>query len=105
MGNRDMIDGVNHTDGVITMAANTLVTTRIDGAVKEEAAAVLATMGLTVADAVRLLLTRIAREHALPFDPLIPNAETVEAMQEARQGKLASFDSVEALMADLNADD
>ena len=54
---------------------------------------------------VRLLLTRIAREHALPFDPLIPNAETIETMKEARQGKLASFDSVEALMADLNVDD
>ena len=100
-----MINGVNHTDGVIAMAANALVTTRIDAAVKEEAAAVLAAMGLTVSDAVRLLLTRIAHEHALPFDPLIPNAETVEAMKEARQGKLASFDSVEALMADLNAED
>ena len=100
-----MINGVNHTDGVIAMAANALVTTRIDAAVKEEAAAVLAAMGLTVSDAVRLLLTRIAREHALPFDPLIPNAETVEAMKEARQGKLASFASVEALMADLNAED
>jgi DNA-damage-inducible protein J len=89
----------------MTMATNTLVQARIDGAVKEEAAAVLASMGLTVSDAVRLLLTRIAREHALPFDPLIPNAETVAAMLEARRGNLASFASVEALMADLNADD
>jgi DNA-damage-inducible protein J len=89
----------------VTMATNTLVQARIDGAVKEEAAAVLASMGLTVSDAVRLLLTRIAREHALPFDPLIPNAETVAAMLEARRGNLASFASVEALMADLNADD
>ena len=87
------------------MAANALVQVRIDQNIKEEAAAVLATMGLTVSDAVRLLLTRVAREHALPFDPLIPNAETVEAMKEARRGKLASFNSVDALMADLNADD
>jgi DNA-damage-inducible protein J len=87
------------------MAANALVQARIDQNIKEEAAAVLATMGLTVSDAVRLLLTRVAREHALPFDPLIPNAETVEAMKEARRGKLASFNSVDALMADLNADD
>ena len=87
------------------MATNTLVQARIDGAVKEEAAAVLASMGLTVSDAVRLLLTRIAREHALPFDPLIPNAETVAAMLEARRDNLASLASVEALMADLNADD
>ena len=87
------------------MSANALVQTRIDGAVKEEAAAVLAAMGLTVSDAVRLLLTRIAREHALPFDPLIPNAKTVKAMKEARKGKLKSFDSVSALMSDLNEND
>jgi DNA-damage-inducible protein J len=87
------------------MAANQLVQARIDGAIKEEAAAVLATMGLTVSDAVRLLLTRVAREHALPFDPLIPNATTIAAMKEARAGKLPQFDSVEALMSDLHADD
>lgn len=87
------------------MAANQLVQTRIDGAIKAEATVVLAAMGLTVSDAVRLLLTRVAREHALPFDPLVPNAVTIAAMKEAREGKLASFDSVEALMADLQADD
>ena len=87
------------------MAANALVQARIDSAVKEEAAAVLAAVGLTVSDAVRLMLTRVAREKALPFEPLIPNAETIEAMREARRGGLASFESVEALMADLNADD
>lgn len=87
------------------MAANTLVQARIDGGVKEEAAAVLASMGLTVSDAVRLMLTRIAKEHALPFDPLIPNEETVGAMKEVRRGKLDAFENVESLMADLDADD
>jgi DNA-damage-inducible protein J len=87
------------------MVANALVQARIDEDVKDEATIVLAAMGLTVSDAVRLLLTRIAREHALPFDPLIPNEETIEAMKEARRGKLASFESVDSLMADLNADD
>ncbi|MBK1718925.1 type II toxin-antitoxin system RelB/DinJ family antitoxin [Thiocystis violacea] len=87
------------------MAANALVQARIDGEVKEEAAAVLATMGLTVSDAVRLMLTRVAREHALPFDPLIPNPETIEAMMEARRGQLRSFDTVDDLMADLDAED
>ena len=87
------------------MTANALVQTRINGAVKAEAAAVLATMGLTVSDAVRLLLTRVAHDKALPFEPLRPNAETIAAMEEARAGKLASFDSIEALMADLNEDD
>ncbi|MDP1678983.1 MAG: type II toxin-antitoxin system RelB/DinJ family antitoxin [Candidatus Nitrotoga sp.] len=87
------------------MATNALVQARIDGAVKDEAAAVLAAMGLTVSDAVRLMLTKVAREHALPFDPLIPNAETIEAMKEARGGKLPLFATVEALVADLNAPD
>ena len=87
------------------MAANALVQARIDGAVKDEAAAVLAAMGLTVSDAVRLLLTKVAREHALPFDPLIPNEETIAAMKEARRGNLPSFATVGELIADLNAPD
>lgn len=49
------------------MAANALVQTRIDPAIKERAAAVLEDMGLTVSDAVRILLTRTAKEGALPF--------------------------------------
>jgi DNA-damage-inducible protein J len=87
------------------MAANALVQARIDGAVKKEAAAVLAAIGLTVSDAVRLLLTKVAQEKALPFEPLIPNATTIEAMKEARKGGLPRFNSVEDLMADLHADD
>lgn len=87
------------------MAANQLVQARIDGAIKEEAATVLAAMGLTVSDAVRLLLTKVAHDKALPFEPLIPNATTIAAMQEARRGGLPRFTSVEALMDDLNADD
>lgn len=87
------------------MTANALVQTRINGTVKDEAAAVLATMGLTVSDAVRLLLTRVAHDKALPFEPLTPNAETIAAMEEARAGKLARFSSFDALIADLDADD
>ena len=86
------------------MAANALVQTRIDGAVKQEAASVLATMGLTVSDAVRLMLTRVARDKMLPFD-VRPNARTRKAIAELETGKGARFDSVEALMADLRADD
>lgn len=87
------------------MAANQIVQARIDGAIKAEAAAVLAAMGLTVSDAVRLMLTRVAREHALPFDPLIPNETTIAAMKEARAGNLQSVTSVEALKNALRADD
>lgn len=87
------------------MAANQLVQARIDGAVKEEAAAVLAAIGLTVSDAVRLLLTKVAHEKKLPFAPLIPNEATIEAMKEARKGSLPRFDNVHALMDDLHAQD
>ncbi len=72
---------------------------------KEEAAAVLAAMGLTLSDAVRLLLTRVAQEKALPFAPLVPNAVTIEALKEARRGGLPRFSSVQDLLDDLHAGD
>ena len=87
------------------MAINSEVTTQIDSAVKDAATNVLADMGLTISDAIRLMLIKVAREHKLPFDPLIPNEETIEAMNESRRGNLPSFDSVDALIADLNAPD
>ena len=92
-------------DQEVTMTANQLVQARIDGEIKEEAAAVLAAMGLTVSDAVRLLLTRVAREKALPFEPLIPNETTIAAMKEAQRGKLPRFSTVQELMDDLRAGD
>jgi len=88
-----------------TMSENTVVRARIDEHIKEEASTVLAAMGLTVSDAFRILLTRIAREKALPFEPLVPNETTIAAMREARAGNLKGFDSVEALMSDLHAKD
>ncbi|MGO8693473.1 MAG: type II toxin-antitoxin system RelB/DinJ family antitoxin, partial [Rectinemataceae bacterium] len=66
------------------MSTNAVVRARIDEQIKEDATVVLATMGLTVSDAFRLMMIRIAREKALPFEPLIPNAETIAAMKEAR---------------------
>jgi DNA-damage-inducible protein J len=87
------------------MSANAVVRARIDEHVKEEASAVLAAMGLSLSDAFRILLTRIAREKALPFEPLVPNETTIAAMREARAGNLKRFHSVEALMADLHAED
>ncbi|GAB6845431.1 DNA-damage-inducible protein J [Methylorubrum rhodinum] len=87
------------------MPTKPLVQTRIDAETKEEATAVLKAMGLTVSDAVRMMLVRVAREKALPFEPLVPNETTVAAMREARAGDLPRFGGVEALMADLDADD
>ena len=87
------------------MSANAVVRARIDGRIKSEAAAVLGAMGLTLSDAFRILLTRVAAEKALPFSPLVPNAETIAAREEAERGGLPSFKTVEELMAHLNADD
>ena len=87
------------------MAANQLVQARIDGAIKKEASVVLEAMGLTISDAVRLLLTRVAREHALPFDPLIPNDKTIAAIMEARAGNLPRAHTINELKKALHADD
>ena len=86
------------------MTENAVVRARIDEQVKSEASAVLATMGLTASDAFRMMMIRIAREKALPFEPLVPNEATI-AMREARGGKLPRFTTVDALMDDLRADD
>lgn len=85
------------------MAANAIA--RIDEHIKEEATNVLAAMGLTASDAFRIMLIRIAKEKALPFEPLIPNKETIEAMKAARRGKVVTVDSVKDLLADLNNDE
>jgi DNA-damage-inducible protein J len=87
------------------MPANALVQARIDESIKQEAAVVLSTMGLTVSDAVRMLLVRVAREHALPFEPLVPNEHTIAAMQEARTGSLRSVENVEQLLSTIDAED
>lgn len=86
------------------MPENAVVRARIDGHTKEEAAAVLAAMGLTVSDAFRLLLVRIAADKALPFEPLTPKAETVEAMRAARRGEVVPVGAPGGLLASLNAD-
>jgi len=87
------------------MSAGSVIRARIDEGVKAEASAVLAAMGLTVSDALRLLMVRIAAEKALPFEPLVPNAETIEAMKAARRGELIKVSSPKRLIASLNADD
>ncbi len=87
------------------MTENAVVRARIDEKIKTEAAAVLAAMGLTISDAFRMMLVRVAREKALPFEPLTPNAETIAAMKAARRGELAVARNVDDLLNDLHADD
>jgi DNA-damage-inducible protein J len=86
------------------MAANAIVKARVDGRLKEEASAVLAAMGLTVSDAFRLLLVRVATDKELPFSPIVPNAETIAAMKAARRGEVVEVGDVDGLMASLRAD-
>ena len=87
------------------MPAVDVVRARIDTRLKKEATAVLSAMGLSVSDAIRLMLVRVVSDKALPFDVRIPNAETEAAMRDIQEGKVKRFKSVEALMADLNDDE
>ena len=87
------------------MATTTMVHVRIDERVKARATKALAAMGLSVSDAVRVLLTRVAADKALPFNLQVPNAATAAAMEEARRGGLKSVVSVPELLADLNEED
>ena len=87
------------------MTENSVVRARIDAATKAEASAVLASIGLSLSDAVRLMLKRVVAEKALPLEPLIPNAETIEAIKAARRGELTTASSLDGLFQGLNADD
>jgi DNA-damage-inducible protein J len=87
------------------MPANAVVRARIDEKTKKKATVVLKSVGLTPSSAFRLMMTRIAKERQMPFEVLVPNAETIAAIEEGRRGGLKNYKTVEALMADLNADD
>lgn len=86
------------------MAAG-MVHIRVDEKIKAKAAKNLAAMGLTVSDAVRLLLTRVATEKAMPFDLRVPNRMTREAIEAGERGEVTRSANVKAMMEDLNADD
>ena len=85
--------------------ANTYVRARIDSATKKRAANALEAMGLSISDAIRLLMLRVADEHRLPFEVKIPNKLTRKAMAELEAGKGKRFSSIDSLMEDLNEDD
>ena len=87
------------------MVNDSTIRARINSKIKDEATAVLAAIGLTPSDAFRLLMTRVAQEHSLPFDLLMPNKETVAAIKAARSGQVKSFGDLQELMGDLHADD
>jgi DNA-damage-inducible protein J len=83
------------------MAADSIVRSRIDTDTKERAAAALEAMGLTISDAIRLLLLRVADEKRLPFEVTVPNAKSRRAMRELAEGKGKRSTSAAALFKDL----
>jgi DNA-damage-inducible protein J len=85
--------------------ADTYVRARIDTKTKNRAAAALEAMGLSISDAIRLLMLRVADEKRLPFEVRVPNATTRKSMAELDGGKGKRFRSVKALMDDLHAND
>ena len=85
--------------------SDTYVRARIDADTKERAADALDALGLSISDAIRLLMVRVADEHRLPFEIKTPNAKTRKAITELETGKGKRFTSVKKLMADLHADD
>ncbi|MBF0369433.1 MAG: type II toxin-antitoxin system RelB/DinJ family antitoxin [Magnetococcales bacterium] len=85
------------------MMANTetYVRARVDKALKERASVVLASMGLNMSDAIRLMLMRVIDEERLPFEIKSPNVLTTKAIEELEQGKGKKLDSKEDLFEDL----
>lgn len=79
----------------------TMVHVRVDEKVKQRAAKTLAAMGMSVSDAVRMLLVRVAAEKALPFEVKVPNATTVKAMRAAGKGQGKRHKSSDSLFTDL----
>jgi DNA-damage-inducible protein J len=90
---------------MMPMASDEVVRARISADLKQEATEVLGKMGLSVSDAIRMMLVRVAAERALPFDVKVPNQVTQAAMDEARAGKGKRFERVDDLMNYLNNDD
>ena len=82
------------------MSQDAVIRARVNGEVKEKAAAVLASMGLTISDMMRMTLIKVAQDKALPFDPS-PNEETIAAMRELDEGKGKRFSSADELFSEL----
>ena len=86
------------------MATSTMLHVRVDEDIKEQAAQTLSTMGLTVSDAVRVFLTRVAADQELPFAIKAPNSASRAAIAESREiirRRRARFKTADALIDDL----
>lgn len=91
--------------GESIMTENFVVRARIGANTKAEASAILESIGLTVSDAIRLMLKWVVAEKVLPFELLVPNEETIEAIKAARRGDLKTAGFMNKLFQELNEDD
>lgn len=86
------------------MSRSTMLHVRVDDQIKAQATEALAAMGLSVSDAVRILLKRVVNDQAFPLELKVPNAQTRAAIEEARamaSARVARFNAAEALIDDL----
>jgi DNA-damage-inducible protein J len=83
---------------------DTYVYARIDSATKRRAAGALKAMDLSISDAIRLLMLRVADERRLPFEINVPNSRTQKAMMELESGKGMRYKNIRFLIKDLNTD-
>ncbi|MEA3643769.1 MAG: type II toxin-antitoxin system RelB/DinJ family antitoxin [Lamprobacter sp.] len=86
------------------MANTSMLHVRVDDDIKAQASEALAAMGLSVSDAVRILLKRVVNDQAFPLELKVPNAQTRAAMEESRammKARSARFQSADALFDDL----
>ena len=83
------------------MNADSVVRARIDSETKAKATAALDAMGLSVSDAIRLMLLRVADEKRLPFVVQVPNARTAKAIEELDSGKGKRYDNADQMIDDL----
>ncbi len=86
------------------MAQTSMLHVRVDDDVKAQASEALASMGLSVSDAVRIFLKRVVNDQAFPLELKVPNAETRKAIEESRammKKRQARFATADALFNDL----
>lgn len=84
----------------ITMAKSATVRARVEPALKEEADAILQDLGLSASDLISMTLKQLVMRKGIPFDVRIPNAETIEAINEPVEG-LKRYVSSDDMMSDI----
>ena len=85
------------------MAKSEMIRARVEPDLKQDAEAVFSTLGMSPTEAITLFYKQVALQHGLPFEVRVPNAETLEAMRQAREKEgLIKYDSVDDLMSDID---